>query len=230
MILTVALLAAAAAPADDPAETLFRKMEKKVIDAQTLSAKFTTEVDAKEAGPFKGRFAAAAGNKFRIEMEGKVRGTEERITMVCDGAKVRMVGPGGMPNDQDARKEMGGMIRVAAARVGLLAPLFLTRARATDDPKKDDGDGEKAFAASGFKLGKKEAVGGVEAQAVEYTVTFAGMKETFAVTTWIDPKTSLPVKRVLVVPDGSKKVTITEMYTDFAVGGKVDDKDFVLPN
>jgi outer membrane lipoprotein-sorting protein len=236
VFLTVVLLAATAAPADDPAEAAFRKMEKKLADAGTLSLKFTAEIEPKKVGNFKGRLAAAPGNKFRVELEGTGRGKEGKMVMVSDGMKMRTSDPTGMEKDQDTRKDMGVMIRVAVARTGLLAPLFLmTEARSADDPpKKEEFDKEKTFAVSGFKfVGKKKEYGkadGGEGVGVEYTVTFKGMKEPLKVTTWIDPKTDLPVKRTLTADvGGGATVTITETYTDVTVGGKADDKDFVLP-
>jgi outer membrane lipoprotein-sorting protein len=230
MLLTAVLLAAAAAPADDPAEALFRKMEKKVTDARTLSLTFKADAEPKKLGGFKGRVVAAPGNKVRYELEGTYRDQPGKMTIISDGTKMRMSDPTGGGSDQDTPKEMGPMIRAAVTRTGVLTPIILVFVTRKDDPlNKAEFDREKMFAASGFKLGKKEAVGGAEAQAVEYAVAVKGMPEPLAVTVWIDTKTDLPVKREVAADLAGTKVTITETYTDVTVGGKADDKDFVIP-
>jgi outer membrane lipoprotein-sorting protein len=235
MLLTAVLLAAAAAPADDPAEALFRKMEKKVADAQTLSLGFKADAEPKKLGGFKGRVVAAPGNKIRFEFEWVIEDRPVKMTMVSDGAKMRTTEAGkGSDPVQDTPKELGPMVRAVVSRTGVLTTTFLLSTARSDDPaKKDEFDREKTFAVSGFKLvGKRKEYGkadGGETEGVEYKLTVKGMEQPLAVTVWIDTKTDLPVKRVVTAVLGDNtKMTITETYTDVTVGGKVDEKDFVL--
>ncbi len=53
-----------------------------------------------------------------------------------------------------------------------------------------------------------------------------GMKDPIPVSLWIDSKSTLPIRRVLVATGGSEKITFTETYSKFTPGAKVDPKTF----
>ena len=68
-------------------------------------------------------------------------------------------------------------------------------------------------------------VGGVETQAIEYAIKYPAVKDLLAATVWIDTKTNLPVKRVIVMKVGDNVVTMTEAYSKSTVDGKIDEKE-----
>ena len=46
---------------------------------------------------------------------------------------------------------------------------------------------------------------------------------------WIDAASHLPLKRVFTINDASRKVRVTETYSDFVVNAELDSKHFTLP-
>lgn len=229
MLFTLAVLAAGAAAADDAdAKALFAKMEAAVLKAKTYQTHLavTASTAAEAMADLKGRVLVAEGNKLRMEFDGKIQGKAETLSFVSDGAKMRLSGKDKPGRDQDVEKEIGKILLASASRTGVFFPLFFA---AEASGKKEPFDVDTDLAVSDFKYGKKEKVGDAEAQAVEYTLKARGTREPIAVAVWIDPKTSLPVKRTLTVKEGKETVTLTETYTKTALGEKIDEKEFALP-
>ena len=64
---------------------------------------------------------------------------------------------------------------------------------------------------------------------VEYQIGFRGAAEKGTLTVWIDAASHLPLKRVFTINDASRKVRVTETYSDFVVNAELDSKHFTLP-
>jgi outer membrane lipoprotein-sorting protein len=237
---TALILVALAWPAhgaDDPdAKALLARMDANITKAKSLQAELdmTALSDKTEFLAMKGRILVASGNKLRLELRGKAQGKPSEATFVSDGIRMRFRW-GDDSNDptQETDQDLGATVLGSMARTGIAAPLFFVVevTSSKDPPKKDRFDLDKMFAVSDVKLGKKEVVNGVEAQAVSYTVTikFGSKADAYPTTVWIDPKTNLPVKRVLTGVESGKNNTITETYSRIVIDGKVDEKEFELP-
>ena len=63
---------------------------------------------------------------------------------------------------------------------------------------------------------------------VSFKVGEKGDRDAGAVTVWIDSKTLLPLKRVVVANPRSTQV-VTEMYKQFTLDPKINANDFELP-
>lgn len=232
MLLTLACLLAAGATGagDKDARAAFDRMEAVVLKAKTFQADFVlTATAGKEAVmDLKGRVAVATGNRLRLEFDGKMRTEVGKISLVSDGAMMRMTATGMPGPNQDVEKQLTEILLASASRTGFFFPMSYVE----DAP--DGKDEKKPFAidtdlaVSDFKLGKKETVAGAEAQAVEYLVKPKRSKDAVAVTVWIDAKTNLPVKRVLVAKQGEDTITMTETYAKGVVDGKIDEKEFAI--
>ncbi len=151
------------------------------------------------------------------------------MLFVSDGKKMYASVTGRKPKNRDADKQWTDRVLASTARAGFILDVFLIDILTTDDEKPKPFDAEEEFAVSGFKLGKKETVNGVETQAVVYAVKFPVDDKPAAATVWIDTKTNLPVKRVIVMKLGNAVITSTETYAKSIVDGKIDDKEFALP-
>jgi hypothetical protein len=57
---------------------------------------------------------------------------------------------------------------------------------------------------SGFKLTGKDKVGDREAMLIEYALELPNLKGDVKCRLWLEPKTAMPIKRVLEVNDGNK--------------------------
>lgn len=200
------------------AETLFRKMEEKILKAKTLRAKLAGALEEQKF-TITGELLFDEGSKARIEIEGKSGEEVRTAVVISDGKKLRFASNEKSEADVfDVPESFGKLMRISFARSGALSALeFADReSRAKTDP-------EAAYVVTGFKMEAKEKVGDREAQSVSYTVTRKGRDA--AATVWIDVETHLPLKRVLKVD----KVTLTETYTDAKVDEKIDAAKFEIP-
>jgi outer membrane lipoprotein-sorting protein len=213
----------------NPAEELFRQMEQKVQKCKTFQTEVEVVLTGDRKGSLKGSVAIAPGDKIRTELDGTWSDSPAKILMLSDGSKMktRGYGPPGLP-DRDVRKNVGLEVLVSLTRAGVFQG-FLDIVEMDPDQKLPPYQINNA-AASDFKVGKKETVGGVEAQAIEYVLAWQYRKNA-AVTIWIDVKTNLPVKHVVVLPNGPKPdaFIVTETYTKTVVDGKIDEKQFEVP-
>jgi outer membrane lipoprotein-sorting protein len=239
------LLLLLAVPSAEPneAEKLFRQMEAKVAKATTVECTYKVESNKVEFAMrtvqvrLEGKITLllGEGNRVRMEMSDESGGMKGKSMVIADGTKMKAVGEGDpVQPREDVPKWLGEAMRAAVARSGVVSTLVLTSRGPADlaDLKKEFKIDEH-FRVGGFRLGKKEMVDKQEAQVVEYTLTLKMPKNegmfgegTFGVSVWIDTKTQLPLKRVLLRGNGWK---FTETYTKLEVDGKIAPKQFELP-
>jgi outer membrane lipoprotein-sorting protein len=229
LLATALLMVAAPAYAqENEAEKLFRAMEKKITSAKSL--KVASEADFDLGGQvikFKGSSQQAEGNKARVEFEGEIFGTAFKMSLVSDGAKMLQSLPPGLPGAAapEVKKtpdNLNKMLAGVTARAGVMAASGVME---KDDPAQFDID--KKAPVSDFKMGPKEKVGNVDTQVIEYTFK-PDNKDIVSVTLWLDTKTNLPVKR-LMLDQMKKEGKILETYTEFVIDPQLDAKVFELP-
>ena len=226
----MSLVAVALIPAQaDSAEAQFKKMEQAVLKAKTLQSEITVSAGAEKESfmDMKGRIAIAQGAKMRLELEGEVRKEKDKMTMVSDGSEMLLNSSKRPGKSQKAEKNLTEVALASIARSGITVALFFVTERS--DEKAEAFDIDKMIAVSDFKLGKKEAIDGKDAQAIECKLKVKSNKETMDVTVWVDVKSGLPVKRVATANEGGMKFTITETYGKLKLDEKIDDKEFALP-
>jgi outer membrane lipoprotein-sorting protein len=227
-VLAVLCLVAPASAQENDAEKLYRAMEKKIRGAKTLNVVIDGEFDAQVVkGTIKGKAFTASGSKARMEMDMAFGGQAKKVLFITDG-KVGYSKLDDMANvDPDPKKiaQVDRLLPGMMARAGLAAVLMAVRS--ADPNKQEDFDLDKDAAIKNFKLGAKEMVGQRNAQVVEYQIDLKGKIAKASV--WIDTKTQLPLKRVLMLEEMGQNVTITETYSSFIVDGKLDPKLFEVP-
>jgi outer membrane lipoprotein-sorting protein len=118
----------------------------------------------------------------------------------------------------------GGSMIVRFAPGPQFEPVFLTPGALGEkdfDATKIDGWG-----VGGFKEGAGTKVAGRDARVLTYRFGAKGGKGSIPVTLWLDAKTLLPLKSVVV--NKSENLQITETYTAFKLDPKIDAKAFAL--
>ncbi len=238
MWICLTALLACADPGPSGARAAFDRMEQQILKCKSLQVELqaSTMVDKKPVTP-KGRLLIAPGNKLRFELECIVSDKTEKIHIVSDGINEQMIYGGGWSGiAQNTKKDLGKTAFITLSRSGILTAISLCVAytpgvpTAPDIPEqKGEFDPEKIFPISGLKFGKKETVAGVEAQAIQYQIASRFLLEPIAATVWVDVKTNLPVKRVVILKHVIETLTITEFYTKAVVDGLFDEKKFELP-
>ena len=230
---------------DEAAKQLFYKMEDRLSRATSLKCdlKIKVEGTGEPNGPFKkqelaGSLALATPNLVRFELKktaaepSDLPGVHFWLT-VSDG-KRNLHEDSGTPKPlvHNAGKEEENALAdysTLLARSGLyLVTLPLPPVAARD--MKD------RFPVSEFKLGPKEKVGDVMAQRLDYRFDVKGQKQPngddapFQASVWIDPKTSLPLKRAITWKfAGVQVISIDERYENLVIDEKIDTATFKVP-
>jgi outer membrane lipoprotein-sorting protein len=229
-------VAPARAPAQDGGEAkkLFDAMEEKLTKAKSLRLAFTSEMTkggAERTDKIKGTLTLGQGDRFRLEAAGSVDGKDIKVVAVSDG---KMTGlkrtRGGEPSPDVKKAPTRKNIAAGLARTVSRSGVFLGLSGPSLDPaRKGDVELDKLFPVSDFKLGGKEKVEGREAQVLTYKLSTRG-DEKLNVKVWIDPATSLPLKRVVTVPSkGGAEGRMVETYADIKTSAELDAKSFELP-
>jgi hypothetical protein len=220
---------------DNEAEKLFRDMEKKIQAARAFRLAVTIETrgDTKDrVGSFKGSLLLTNDNKARLKISGDDFGEARNWEMVSNGKQVRLKPYSAMPDFKEeatlaTSNNLHGLLTTRVISFGVfpnvlrLTYLLLE----ADDPRTSKLD------TWDFKMGAADKVGGRDAKVVRYKVGQRAEKGQAAFTVWIDGKTLLPLKRV-IVPDRTSRaagIIITEIYTEFTLDPKIDARAFVLP-
>jgi hypothetical protein len=228
-ILPVILLALGQNP--NEAEKLFRAAEKKLADAETvqinttIAYKFITaagklkDIEVKR----KGIALLAKGNKVRVDLtQPRFPGGPLKPVLMSDGTQSEYANGTIEKTPLNANAILAG----GFSRAGVVGFLSMSKDR---DDKTDTLD--KLLALSDFSLGKKEMIGGRQAQRIDYKFRFGFslfQTEKHHAQVWLDSETNLPLKRVISGTFIADPLHVTETY-DIRLNSKIDEKMFVLP-
>jgi outer membrane lipoprotein-sorting protein len=229
------------------AEKLFRAMETKIKAASAVQITADIELRAikgrEEESKLKGGVSRAKGsflwtndNKARLKISGEYVGRE----LVSNGKQLKLWGEGraaeakAMPTP----KHLHSLVRAVVSRTGVTAgsliitfapgPQFTPVFLASEEGAKEDFDPDNfKMSVWDFKAGAATRVGGRDAKVISYKLGPKGDNFSTPVTLWIDAKTLLPLKSVVVI--GTENMHITEVYTEFNLDPKIDAKAFVVP-
>ena len=168
----VTVMLVVSAPAQNEAEELFKKMEDKVHKAKTIEFESELLMEGPQKGSMNLKLTLAEGNKANMDMSFEFGGRKQSMKGVSDGKNAQQT-QGDKPGKlEEAPKNLVSVFTVMTTRIGVTA---LGRKSGGEDPlKADKFDKDKFAGLSDFKMGKKEKVGDVEAQAVEYKVAMEG--------------------------------------------------------
>jgi outer membrane lipoprotein-sorting protein len=240
VILLLALLPVALAQ-DNEAEKLFRDLEKKIKAADAVHVTVAIEIKAipgrEEETTFKGKIRKARSsflftkdNKARLMISGFSVGLE----MVSNGKQLKLATEEGEARSIDQAepaptpKKFHGMLSTLVSRTGVAAtavamPFLLKFGLGENDIEAGDRNRAEAW---DFNLGAAQKVGGRDAKVVSYIFGPKDEKDAERFTLWMDAKTLLPMKRVVVLK--SQYLHITEIYTEFKFDPKIDAKAFEM--
>jgi hypothetical protein len=222
---------------NDRAKQLFLRMEERLAKARTLKCLYEIQVESREATDspagillLKCTLFLAESNKVRDEMIERSDGYPEFKLVISDGTRylwheknspARLFEKPWTSLRQDSLTSL--------ARSGFYVPTMPLPPVATSGSKD-------RFPLSDFRLGSREIVGGREAQRLDYQLSIKGQagptgeKASFPVTIWLDPETSLPIKRVVSLGfAGITSSVITESYRKLVLDGEVNGSQFELP-
>jgi hypothetical protein len=210
-------------------EKLFRAMEKKILEAKLLRVafEFVAMQGGEEGIRMKGTLQLSTDNKLRIDAEGAVGGKKEKVLAVCNGKQLLIrdaAHPASLPMPMS--DALGLASRALMTRIGAFGAL------AGSNPNGPPIDISELFSVSEFKFAGIEKVGKTEARIVSYSMVMADSSAKI----WIDPTTSLPLRRLMTFPlcGGAAKscgdaAESSEVYAEFLIDPQLDAKLFELP-
>lgn len=227
---------------DDDAAKLFQRMEDRLAKADSLkcSLKIDYEGTGEPGAPLmkrqlSGSLALVDGQRVRFELHKAGSETDEPGVpywlSIRDSQRV-LHQDSGMPKPQIHKagtEDAVGDYAALLARSGLMLVTFPL-------PPVEARDMKDRFPVSEFKLGPKEKIGDVTAQRLDYRFDVKGQKQPdgtdapFQASVWLDPKTSLPLKRTITWKlQGVQVMAITEYYNDCGANEKIDSSIFHVP-
>lgn len=210
------------------AETLFRQMEKKVNSAKALECNLKGMIECWDGSfPFEGTLALTEGNKTHLKLNINYRKIE-KYEMISDGLDLRL----SMDSDglrKNAPKLFSRTSQALFSRAGVVVPFHAFFMNADKDSALDrDYKIDDLLVASDFKFGKEEVMADYKTQSIEHLLKAKNLNSKIQVVVYIDPKTCLPLKRVVTIM-GVSKSTYTEIYSAVNLEGSIDPKEFELP-
>jgi len=207
---------------------LFRQMEARLAKVKTIQCNFAVILKACRGGSGKGSFLLAPGNKSRLKLVSTGETPGNTVVMVSDGKKCALIVAGLSGRTEDVPRWLNQAFKTGFARAG---PMMLRLVPLADEGK--DFKPNDAFLVTDFKLGEKGRIGRRQAQLIEYTLVTNGLearrgKTRFTVNLWMDTKTHLPLKRVVVPKERGLEFVLVETYGELMLEGKIDPKKFQL--
>lgn len=225
-----------AEPPQNKAEELFRQMEKQCVEAKTIEVAFDGEFAGTFAGNLSGGWTYAIGNRFRLEVDGKLavgpNGQQPiKLLMVSDGKKATTasLGPNTPVQILDASQTLDAEARLMLARAGVLGPMFLLAESVRPGQKPPEFNADEQLRVCDFRMGENNRLQEQNALIIHHKLHNRIHKSPLEVTVWLDAETKLPTKRILNVAEDNRTITLTETFTSLTLNEKVDDQRFQLP-
>jgi hypothetical protein len=226
--------------ADNSAEELLKKLEKKLLDARSFSLSYTSEsvVDTSETTvtvKSKGALFIKFPNKLLAEeQETILRGGEgqpliAKSQFVSNGGKMRLKIHA---RESKELKPPANMIKFLAGNVSRLGAFgvqdALRFAYLKETPNRLDRDPQKIYTRSAAKAGEKEGI----ANTLTFSITGEmAQYATVTVKLWIDPERLTLLKRsqeTQAVGGEVRHGKIMETYEDFSIDCDISDEKFEL--
>src|SRR6266498_551937 len=205
---------------DNEAEKLFRNLEKTIKAAKAIqvAAEISTQFQngKGQEDKFKASLLLTRDNKTQLKLDGETNGEAFNCAITADGQRVRASKTGfPEPKEGPLPKKLHDRLSAMTCRLGLMGGvIFVVMRRGGEEAEVDV---EAMMPVTDFKREAGEKVRGRDTTAISYTTAGRG-KDKARVTLWLDAKTLLPLKRVLV--GGGER--ITETYKEFNLNPTIE--------
>lgn len=207
------------------AEALLRKMEDKLLEAKTLQVRIEGSTRLPTgAATIKSSLLIGEATEVRMELEIKSPKETLNFLAVSDGSKLHTSSSKRRSFPADSPVNLSNKVVHAFTRAGTI---FCGRLLEAVEEGQDSAGPREVPDLCNFKMGKKDKIGGRDAQRIHFTLK--GPDNPVTVTLWIDVATTLPIKRELRGMQGVVDVTTVETFTELKLDEKIDPAKFELP-
>jgi outer membrane lipoprotein-sorting protein len=209
----------------DTAEALFRKLEQRLLSAESVHIRGAAGSAGAVISGLEGEVVLASGNRARIQFSGEFGGMGVTLALVADGEQMW----GGNGTDQfedEAPTSLNEGILLGFTRMGILHNLALLSS--VSSPDGTDGTIRDWVTVSNFAWGESGTLDGVAAEALTFDLTVNGTPAA-KVVLWLDQENGLPVQREQLVqfPDGEMRAI--EVYEAVEIDAPFESEKFVIP-
>ena len=209
----------------DTAEALFRKLEQRLLSAESVHIRGAAGSAGAVISGLEGEVVLASGNRARIQFSGEFGGMGVTLALVADGEQMW----GGNGTDQfedEAPTSLNEGILLGFTRMGILHNLALLSS--VSSPDGTDGTIRDWVTVSNFAWGESGMLDGVAAEALTFDLTVNGTPAA-KVVLWLDQENGLPVQREQLVqfPDGEMRAI--EVYEAVEIDAPFESEKFVIP-
>lgn len=205
-------MVAPAAP--ESAEGAFSALERRLLDARSVSFRFEIRAVGAVEAALAGRVVVGPGETARVVADGSFAGEAAAIRLDADNQSMEG-GNGEARFATDPPVAVRESLLIGLTRMGLLHNLAVLSAGSP--PDRADGTVRDWVTYEDVSLGPEEpTVGAGAARRFRFTVVVGGNPSAIA-EVWMDAATGLPVRRVQVVSFPEGEMRVLEQYSDFVV-------------
>lgn len=210
---------------EDEGKTIFEKMRKTIMDANTLQGSHKSELLVGGKQHSNGVLYMKKGNRVHLTNEVKAEDYSQKFKGTSNGDNIRIgswhSGEGyGRALILKSPAKLGEKAREALASAGI--PFMQDNMRHMTYYKRE----RDIMVISDYKLINKVILGRRDAQILEYQCSFSSaLKEGMKIRLWIDVETSLPLKRVIDTGEGKERLVLEETY-DLRIDEDIPESQF----
>jgi hypothetical protein len=231
-LMALLVLTTLAAGQPNECESLYVRFEQKIKGAKAYKLTFTWEEmkTGRNLMRRKGELIVAAGNKFKLTVQGKERRDPFTAVFICDGKHFW--------SKSFIRDEMTIVTRAALEGHAAIvtANLCLVGVIRNVDPLAEAMTAKSKplqnWKLTNFRLIGTEKVENNEAVGIEFDLV-TGVPQPLGNLVsrkmWFDIKSAMPVKRISQIKKEDIVLTIVEIYSHWDVDPKLNGNEFTLP-
>lgn len=220
------LLATVLLSQDKSAEDAFRKMEEAILEAKTISVRFSwaAKTDAGGADPamaVRGSLLLKEGNRLLLNESIDKGGETTELCHCSNGEMLQSTRTGTRPSCGDSPPDLVKNARVVLSRLGVQASFTGSIGKGISF-KHRGGDLAEGLKLSDFKGEPAEKDGAV----LSYTLTSTVTQVPCRVTLVFNPEKLLPLRRKYEVKADNSSIMVEERYEEVTLNSEIQDYKF----
>ncbi len=201
---------------EDPARA-FAAVEAQLLEAPTILCVSRIRAEGALSAELVCSHALGEGGRARIRASGTFQGRPVELSLVCDGARMRLTTPEGT-RDLDAPSDLRAGLVLGLTRMGWLHNVALLFEG--EPPDATDGSIRTFTRALDIRGGESLEIDGRARRALTFGVEVGGAPRAKAVL-WVDLESGFPIERWQRVQFPEGEMRVLEAYDRIALGAEL---------
>ncbi|MBI2899715.1 MAG: hypothetical protein HYY17_05990 [Planctomycetes bacterium] len=205
----------------DTAQDLFKKVEKKLSSAKSLSLKFKGEMSAEgEKAEISGSLRLKSGDRYVFSLN-MVRGDDKRSIEARSDGKTVVSTTDGKTSEEPVKEGVTKFLTAAISRTGFMIAFMTLSPGGKKAPIPNP---DEALKVSGFEKGASGKIGGKDVFELKFQVALKGMQE-IRVALTVEDGTLVPRRIETRLKQDTTEILMVETYEDFSTD-EIPDAEF----